>query len=80
MIKRIGILLILLAFVTIDSYGYIDPGTGSYIIQIVIAMAVGAGLGIKLFWKKIKDFFTKVFGGKKEDTAVPPQPTKENEE
>lgn len=80
MIKRIQILMLLLLFFTIQGYGYIDPGTGSYIVQIVIAMVVGAGLGIKLFWKKIKDFFSNLFGGKKEETTVPPQTPGDNPE
>ncbi len=36
---------------------YIDPGTGSYIIQLLIAGAVGAGYGIKMYWYQIKGFF-----------------------
>jgi hypothetical protein len=40
-------------------YAYIDPGTGSLIIQIVIGGLIGAGVGIKIFWKKIIGFFTK---------------------
>ncbi|MCP5047974.1 MAG: hypothetical protein GY940_12430, partial [bacterium] len=56
-------------FFTIRGYSYIDPGTGSYLIQIIIAGLVGASLGIKLFWRKIKDFFVNLFSGKKETEA-----------
>ena len=38
---------------------YIDPGSGSYIIQAVIAAVLGAGFFIKSFWVKIKSFFVK---------------------
>jgi putative flippase GtrA len=37
---------------------YIDPGTGSYILQLLIAAFVGISFTIKLFWKKIKKFFS----------------------
>lgn len=39
---------------------YIDPGTGSVIIQALIGVAVGAGVLIKTYWSKIK----ALFGGK----------------
>ena len=37
---------------------YIDPGTGSFVIQGIIAVVVGAGLAIKMFWHRIKTVFT----------------------
>lgn len=41
------------------SYGYIDPGTGSLIIQIIVGFVLSIGLGVKIFWSKIKAFFSK---------------------
>ena len=32
---------------------YIDPGTGSVVLQAVIAAVVGVGVAIKLFWHRI---------------------------
>jgi uncharacterized membrane protein len=40
-------------------YGYLDAGTGSYIIQIIIAVAIGGAFGIKIFWRRIYGFFKK---------------------
>ncbi len=37
---------------------YIDPGTGSFVIQGIIAAVVGASLVIKMFWHRIKSVFT----------------------
>jgi hypothetical protein len=45
---------------------YLDPGSGSFIIQVLIAGLVGAGFLIKVYWKKIKGFFSS-FASKKED-------------
>ena len=42
-----------------NAYAYIDPGTGSYILQIVIAGLVGAAFTLKLFWKRIQIFFSR---------------------
>jgi hypothetical protein len=32
---------------------YIDPGTGSFVIQGAIAVILGTGVAVKLYWKKI---------------------------
>ncbi len=40
-------------------YGYIDPGTGSYFLQILIAGLLAALYSIKLFWAKIRAFLAK---------------------
>ncbi|OGM21132.1 hypothetical protein A2714_05680 [Candidatus Woesebacteria bacterium RIFCSPHIGHO2_01_FULL_38_9] len=37
---------------------YIDPGSGSYILQIVIAGLLGASFTVKLYWKKIRSLFS----------------------
>jgi hypothetical protein len=38
------------------AHAYIDPGTGSMIIQILIAGFLGASFAVKAYWKKIKAF------------------------
>lgn len=52
-------LLILLSAET--TYAYLDPGTGSYIIQVSIAMIFGALFAIRIFWTKVKLFFLNLF-------------------
>ena len=47
-----------------DFYLYVDPGSGSYLIQIIIAAVVGAGFYVKTFWHRITSFF----GRKKRDS------------
>ena len=41
-----------------DSYAYIDPGSGSIILQAIIAAIAGAGTAITIYWKKVKLFFS----------------------
>jgi hypothetical protein len=36
---------------------YIDPGSGSYFLQVIIAAALGAAFWIKMSWQRIKTFF-----------------------
>jgi hypothetical protein len=37
-----------------NAFAYIDPGTGSMIIQSLIGALVGAGIVLKVYWTKIK--------------------------
>lgn len=48
-------------------YAYLDAGTGSYMIQIIIAIAVGGAFGIKIFWRRIYGFFKGLSSRSKED-------------
>jgi hypothetical protein len=43
------------------SLAYIDPGVGSMLFQILIAGLVAFGYVIKVFWKNIKSFFSRLF-------------------
>jgi hypothetical protein len=47
---------------------YLNPGTGSLIVQLLAAGVLGGiGILIKVFWARIKAFF-------KGEKYVPPQP------
>ncbi|MEO7922197.1 MAG: hypothetical protein ABIR30_00815 [Chitinophagaceae bacterium] len=37
---------------------YIDPGSGSYIIQVIVAAVLGAAFWIKMSWHRVRTFFT----------------------
>ncbi|MFV2045053.1 MAG: hypothetical protein ACC700_17680 [Anaerolineales bacterium] len=41
---------------------YLDPGSGSYLLQLLIAGALGAAFAVRLYWKRIKGFFSGRFG------------------
>lgn len=44
-----------------NASAYLDPGTGSYIFQVLIATFIGGLFAIKIFWQKIKNFFSNHF-------------------
>jgi len=46
-------------FNNFSSLLYIDPGTGSLIIQILIGFFVSSAVMLKVFWKKIVSLFGK---------------------
>lgn len=37
-----------------DCAGYVDPGTGSYLLQMLLAGVLGAGFAIRSFWSNIR--------------------------
>ncbi|HSQ34622.1 MAG TPA: hypothetical protein VLQ89_01405 [Candidatus Binatia bacterium] len=45
-------------------YAYIDPGTGSYVFQIIIAAFVAASFMVKIYWRKIRDLLGRLFSKK----------------
>ncbi len=47
------------------AHAYLDPGTGSYLFQILIAALVGGLFAVKIFWGRIAGFFLGLFGKKK---------------
>jgi hypothetical protein len=61
--KQKFFILALLFFFMMDhpAYCYIDPGTGSYVLQILIAAFLGVTFAIKMFWQRIKSFFSGIF-------------------
>lgn len=38
-----------------SAHAYIDPGTGSMVVQVLIGTIVGVGVAIKVYWYKLKE-------------------------
>jgi hypothetical protein len=47
----IGVLLVLLAQ---PAFAYLDPGTGSMLLQVILGGIAAVGVALKLFWHKIR--------------------------
>jgi hypothetical protein len=43
------------------AFAYLDPGTGSYLFQIMVASLIGGAFAIKTYWSKIKTFMRDLF-------------------
>lgn len=50
---KIIITVLLLLFVT-DSKAYLDPGTGSMLLQVILGGVAAVGVAIKLYWHKLR--------------------------
>ncbi len=59
-------LVILFFFPSNNVYAYLDPGTGSIILQAIFGLIAAIGAYITLFWRKFKDLIRKIFKKKKD--------------
>ena len=50
---------------------YLDPGTGSFLLQLLLASLLGGLFLVRAFWGRIKAFFVRVFS-KNKGEAQPP--------
>ena len=57
MIKKIVFIIILLR--PDISYAYFDPGTGTLLLQGLVAALAAGGAAITIYWKKLKSLFSK---------------------
>tara|TARA_B100000575_G_C22671577_1_gene409592 strand:- start:143 stop:385 length:243 start_codon:yes stop_codon:yes gene_type:complete len=68
LIKYLLYLLIFdLLIITKNAYAYLDPGTITAFIQLLIAGIAGALLTVKLWWLSFKNFIINIFKSKKSD-------------
>jgi hypothetical protein len=51
----------------LPAYAYLDPGTGSMLIQGIIGAVAAVGVALKLYWHKIK---LMISGRKTEDETT----------
>jgi hypothetical protein len=59
------LIVILLVAWSYDAYAYLDPGTGSYVLQVAIAGIISVLFILKIFWRRVVAFFSGLFKGKK---------------
>jgi len=61
---RIFVIVLLLLMFT-DAVAYLDPGTGSMLLQVILGGIAAVGVAIKLYWHKLRAAFGMA---KKEET------------
>lgn len=66
-LKWIFLLMVIAVLLCIPNYvsAYLDPGTGSYLFQILFATFLGGVFTLKLFWKKIRILLRNLFSRKR---------------
>lgn len=52
--------LLLLALPSV-AQAYLDPGTGSYVVQLLIGGLLGGLFALGVFWRRVLAFFKRLF-------------------
>ena len=65
--KKILIFFIYFFFTSSEAYAYLDPGTGSIIIQAILGAIAAFFTSIAIYWEKGKNFFKKFTKKNKEN-------------
>ena len=68
-IKFIFVSSILIFLLTNNAHAYLDPGTGSIILQAILGFIAAAVTSISIYWTKFKSFFLSKFLKKKENNS-----------
>jgi len=57
---KTSLLLVISFFIiaTKPAQAYLDPGTGSYLLQIIVGGALGGAFLVKSYWQRIVLFFS----------------------
>jgi hypothetical protein len=64
-----------------SAHAYLDPGTGSMALQLLIAGILGALFTIKMWWYRIKFFFARILGKQRDVPRDPgPEPNAPSED
>ena len=51
------------------AFAYLDPGTGSIILQGLIATIAGLLVAGRLYWERVKQFFAGLMSGGKNESS-----------
>ena len=60
-IARVAFFLLFYLICSRPAHAYIDPATGSMVLQVVIAATLGAALAIKIFARRIVTLAKRLF-------------------
>ncbi len=59
---RILLIVFVLVLLPDSAFAYVDPGTGSYIFQLLLAGLLGALYLLRQYWSRVKSFVRSKLG------------------
>jgi hypothetical protein len=62
MLKHLVALAALFGAWSVPAYAYLDPTTGSILLQGLLAGVAGVVVVLRLYWARLKAFFRNLFG------------------
>lgn len=60
-LKIIFLTIHFIIFYVSPSYAYLDPGTGSIILQALVGLFAAGVATASIYWLKLKTFLSKIF-------------------
>ena len=51
----------LLGISVVPAHAYIDPGSGSYVLQLMLAGILAAAFSLKMYWQRLKASIARRF-------------------
>jgi hypothetical protein len=66
-LSGLALLVLVIGWLPTVAYGYLDPGTGSYIIQVVIGGILGGLSAIGIFWNRVITAIKGLFRPRRND-------------
>lgn len=57
----VGLLVLICAQ---DAFAYVDPGTGSYVLQLIMAGLLAAAFALKSYWRSVAAFLSRLLSKK----------------
>ena len=71
--KLLSLIIIYFLCSITTAHAYLDPGTGSIILQAILGFIAAAAATMSIYWEKFKSFIKKILKKTKDNTK-----TKEN--
>ena len=59
--KYILVMIMFIFFLNNNAHAYLDPGSGSIILQAILGFIAAALATASYYWTKLKIFFSKLF-------------------
>jgi len=56
---RSGVLAFVFLTLPLSAHAYLDPGTGSVLLQVILGGAAAVGVALKLYWGRIRAAFRR---------------------
>jgi hypothetical protein len=70
-ILRLAMAVMALGASTSSAHAYLDPGTGSIILQVLLGGIAGMVVAIKLYWHKFLSLLSLSGAGRQESNQLP---------
>ena len=70
-IRYAVVLFLITCLVAPNAHAYLDPGSGSMMLQMLLAGVAGVALAIKMFWRRILSYFRSSKDTQHDDPKTP---------